>query len=291
MAKNFEPVFTITKVHGNCWIKAAGAKKYMAAKKGVFAYGTSIKTGRGASIIIEFSTGNICRVLEKTILDVTEDVKDKKLKKVILAEGEVEVSLEEFKDDADTIEFHKNNKLNVETPTAICGALGTEFRVKCFTEAGMRANIIECSRGQVKTWARRWGVDLFLISGMDKGDEVVIYEEFDKTFLMLRARAGKLPFLLQNSGDEPKEIQLAKGYTASVWHSKTTDGRVTVTTVVKDSSGKIIETVTFNRTMPPPDKPDSHDESDETVWVFPVLDKVTNVTPTSIPRVTPTGNI
>lgn len=118
-----ESQFKLIKIVGDCQVKLPDAKDFSAAKEGnAYPYGTTVKTGRKSSVVISFSEGNECRLLARTALTVSEDIKDKKMKSVRLAEGKVEVEL--------LPEFHKDNSLQVETATAICGAVQCHFQVE-----------------------------------------------------------------------------------------------------------------------------------------------------------------
>ena len=119
----FEPLFRVIKVTGECSLKRPKEREFSPAPESkAYPYGTKVRTGMQSSLVVIFSEGNICRVLANTHLTMSEGAGNKKLKVVRLNEGEVEVELKE--------DFHSDgNALNVETSTAICGAIGCKFNV------------------------------------------------------------------------------------------------------------------------------------------------------------------
>jgi len=80
-AAAFEQAFKLTKINGECNVMTPDSKVFAPAAEGkAYPYGSKISTGRKSSVIVEFSTGNSCRVLASSVLIVTEDAKDAKAK-------------------------------------------------------------------------------------------------------------------------------------------------------------------------------------------------------------------
>ena len=69
---------------------------------------------------LQFSQDNTFRLLARTTLMVTQGVRNPKLKVIQLTQGSVDLKLDDYPPDL---------KFQVETPSAICGAVGTRFSV------------------------------------------------------------------------------------------------------------------------------------------------------------------
>ncbi|NOY83009.1 MAG: FecR domain-containing protein [Kiritimatiellaeota bacterium] len=107
---------------GQCKVRLTSAKSYVPLELNKeYPFSTALKTGRNSFAVIEFSNGNRFRVLARTKVVVTADVRNPKFKKLQLARGKVEVELDNFPPGA---------RFSVETPTAVCGAVGTHFAVE-----------------------------------------------------------------------------------------------------------------------------------------------------------------
>jgi len=114
-----------------------------------YPFGTMIKTGRKSTVDLQFSPKNTCRVMPRTILTIKENIKNPKIKILSLQKGSVNLTLDNFP---------RDHKLQVETPTAICGALGTHFAVsfeddpdpkKAEAKHTTRETTFECSKGKI----------------------------------------------------------------------------------------------------------------------------------------------
>jgi len=153
-----------------------------------------LKTGRNSFAIIEFSNGNRFRVLARTTVKVTADVRNPKFKRLQLARGRVEVELDNFP---------KDQHFSVETPTAVCGAVGTRFVVeympmekttrtflglfrKRYTE---NENRFVCSRGKI--YARS---DTFDIGALPAGTGIgaIVETGRENSFTELRVTEGRI---------------------------------------------------------------------------------------------------
>lgn len=107
---------------GQCKVRASSGQAYKSVELNVdYPFGVELKTGRNSFVVVEFSNGNRFRVLARTKVVVSTDVRSPKFKKLRLAQGQVQVELDNFP---------PGSRFSVETPTAVCGAVGTHFAVE-----------------------------------------------------------------------------------------------------------------------------------------------------------------
>jgi len=156
--------------------------------------GAWLKTGRNSFAVIELSTGNRFRVLARTVVAVTADIRNPRVRKLQLASGRVEIELDRFP---------SGYQFRVETPTAVCGALGTRYAVAYEETAtpipGFFARLfgrkvrepehrITCSRGTIFVES-----PAFEISKVDAGTKVraVIHAGLENSFARVAATSGE----------------------------------------------------------------------------------------------------
>lgn len=141
--------FTVVKISGSQAKYRIEADFKALEEKKAYPFGTTLKTGRKTTVDLEFSPENAFRLMPRTTLTIVEDVKDARLKVLKLERGRVQAKLDNFPPD---------HGLQVETPTAVCGALGTHFTVAFEDEAdageapaeeSSRKNAISCEQGAV----------------------------------------------------------------------------------------------------------------------------------------------
>jgi len=239
-AAPFEQAFKITKINGECVVMVPDAKSFVAAIEGqAYPYGSKIKTGRKSSVVVEFSSGNFCRVLASTILAVNEQAKDKKAKTIKLDDGQISVELEE--------KFHENNSMTVETAAAICGAIGCKFNVKSYIENDFKIMWIECIEGKL----RITGPD-FEIPLLEKDDSVSIAKADEKSFLRIKNVKGTFNINLKNSQGEPISPELKLGYSVKIYREVSPNGQnMLVYDLIINAEGKTEMTSAYSRPIDP----------------------------------------
>ena len=130
-----------------------------------YSFPAGIKTVR-AQVTIEFSAGNKARILPQTVVNLaSEKVKHPRIK---LVGGSVALELDAFP---------KDHSLEVATPTAVCGHVGTNFEVSVGETAAKieGAQAFKCSKGQIYVNASG-----FKISELGVGSEVATTEHKGK---------------------------------------------------------------------------------------------------------------
>ena len=119
------PIFKAAKalkVTGEVMVRANEKDVAVAMKEGdSYPAGTIITTGRASFVDMEFSPKNTFRIMAGSTVTVQPNTKNPKLVALKLKEGEVESNLGNFP---------KGCHYEVQTPLAICGAVGTIFKVK-----------------------------------------------------------------------------------------------------------------------------------------------------------------
>ena len=168
----------------------------------VYSFGRTVTTGRNSYLDLQLSEGNTFRLLARTSLVVTEDVRDPKLKILQLDQGTVNLKLDNFPAD---------HKLHVETPSAICGAVGTRFIVSFEDPTmvsavagtpGSRAHRFSCEQGELQV-ASRFTIDdeiiigkSFTVDSVTAGSDMVavIHEGLDNAYTDVTVNRGRLTF-------------------------------------------------------------------------------------------------
>ena len=275
VAAPFEAAFKLTKINGECSVMTPDSKKFITADEGkAYPYGSKIKTGtRKSSVVIEFSSGNICRVLANTVLAVTEDAKDRKLKTLKLDEGEVGVELEE--------KFHENNSLDVETAAGICGAIGCKFRVKSSRESELKVIVIFCEDGKIRVHGPDFEIPL-----IEKEMGLSISKADDKDFTRLKNIKGiyVVNLLAKDAQGNPVKLELKTGYSIKIYREISPTGNMLVYLLVLSPEGKTEATYTYNRpldTKPDLDKKDDKGKKDNgngEITPFPPMSTTTTTT-------------
>ena len=140
LAAPFDAEFKIDKIAGECQVKAPGAGDFVAAEAGkTYAYGAEIKTGPDSSAVVILSEGNEIEIPKPSQVVMGEDAQDKKIKRIELKEGRVNVSLEK--------EFRKANQLEVATATAVAVPQGSKIAVLALSQPDKKSGSFGCVEG------------------------------------------------------------------------------------------------------------------------------------------------
>jgi len=238
LAAPFDTAFKLVKINNECQVMIPDARSFETAVEGkAYPYGSKVKTGRKSSVVIQFSAGNVCRVLASTTLTVSEDAKDVKAKTIKLSEGEVAVELGE--------EFHKDNSLNVETAAAICGAIGCKFTIKSFVEKELSITDAECLEGKLRFSGSDYDIPLF-----EKDDKVSIAKSSNKSFTRVKNYKGSFSVNHKNNAGEMMSTELKSGYSMKIYRNfSTTGATMLVTILVINPEGKMESSYTYGRNL------------------------------------------
>ncbi len=298
-AEPFEPVFLLKQYNGKCQVKTPDSRSFVTAMQNrAYPYGTILKTGAETVVHLEFSKNNTCKVMANTTLELAEDSKNKKLKRLLLDVGKIEVTLdEELKE--------TGNKIQVMTPTSICDAPGTRFTVAVQVEQDLKIAAFLVSKGIIKVWGEH-----FTVPELVKDGSVSIAASSDMSFIRLRNLKGKYKVEIRDENGEPRIVDTEPGATFKIHQRWSPDGKyLLVTTVLVSPDGELQESITHKveadalTDVPEellPEKPEVVVEEEETgetttttgqgvTVVTTTTSTTTTTTTTTVPSVTPVG--
>lgn len=193
--------FTALEVRGRCQVIQDGSTAPLEIGK-IYPFGTTLETERRSMAKLQFSNDNVFQLLARTRLTITEDANNPKLKILQLQKGQVDLTLDQFPDD---------HELQVETPTAVCGAVGTRFVVSFEQEetadgqaitSQRRQSSFSCDKGEVFV-ASRFSVggtettgDTMDVPSMTAGSALVatIHEGLENSYTDITVNRGSLTF-------------------------------------------------------------------------------------------------
>ncbi|MBN2300941.1 MAG: hypothetical protein JXN60_00360 [Lentisphaerae bacterium] len=233
-AAGFDPLFRILQIEGICTVQKPGeTQEVNALEDYAYPYGTRVKTGRNSSAVIRLSQGNDCRILAKADLAITEDVKNPKIKVIKLDAGKVDITLDE--------EFDKSGDgLNVETASAICGAIGCKFSVDARMVQDLQVVVILCIKGKISIFGPHFKVPFITT---DQG--ITVSSPRDRSFTRVKNVKGSYSIDVIGSDGEPKTIDIKMGSVIKIWRRKSEDGKlVIISTLVADETGALVEIIT-----------------------------------------------
>jgi hypothetical protein len=205
--------FKTLKVTGQCLAKLAGEEDYVdATNLTTYPFGTTLRTGRNSNMLLEFSQGNTFQLLPRTTLVLNQNTRNPKLKTLRLQSGSISLQLDDFP---------KGHKLEVETPSAICGAVGTRFVVSFDEvettpgESQPGRNSFSCSEGKVHVASRfKVGEEqvtgkTFSVPEVEAGTSIVafIHEGLENTYTDVTVNRGALSFQYGDSKNNTFKVQ------------------------------------------------------------------------------------
>ncbi len=138
--------FTVDEVKGaSCEIQPAGAAWKPAKQGESFKVGSSGKTGSSSTFVVIFDAQSKFRLLPKAEVVISPETRDSKVRKV------TELTMTVKKGGVEVTEVPQNYELKVQTPTAVCGAVGTTYTVKV---DGQTKSTFECAEGEIMAESR-----------------------------------------------------------------------------------------------------------------------------------------
>lgn len=148
-AEKFD-AFTIQQTRGSsCEVKPSGNPDWKTAKEGeTYKAGAGGRTGGQSTLTVAFDDDNRFRLLPKTEVVIRVSTRDARFRKVI------ELSMDKGNVEVDLDAFPKGYQLKVQTPTAVCGAVGTRFSVE---SKSRQENAFRCGKGTISARSREDG--------------------------------------------------------------------------------------------------------------------------------------
>ncbi len=134
--------FIVQQVRGkSAEIKPGGTSVWQPAKeRETHKAGSMGRTGDQSTFTVAFDTRNRFRLLPNTEVIIQTSTHDPRFRKVIdltMNKGTVEVDLDALP---------QGYQMKIQTPTAVCGAIGTRFKVKAENQV---ENYFECTQGTI----------------------------------------------------------------------------------------------------------------------------------------------
>lgn len=234
-AVNFDPLFRVTSINGECSIMPKGGSDFIQIESGkAYPYGSHLKTGRKSSLIIVLSDGNECQVLANADLVMTHDATNPKLKIIKLNAGTVDVDLDP--------EFENSGYgLQVETAAAICGAIGCKFSNDVRADNDMTVSTFAVGEGRV----RIIGED-FEVKEMDADDFISVAASFDGEFTRIKNLKGSFLIDVKNSAGEVQSVEIKLNSIVKIWAQTAEAGQKrTVTIIFTSPDGKVEQAFTY----------------------------------------------
>jgi hypothetical protein len=215
-AEQFEE-FTIKKVTGDsCKVTPKGGAEKPAKENDVLKSGARGQTGGGqSSFVVAFDDQNQFRLLPRTDVVISTSTRDSRFQKVIdltMGKGSVEVDLKKFP---------KGYQMKVQTPTAVCGAVGTEFTVQ---SESREENVFECRNGTI--FANSLEDGSFDAPRIAKGQSLTATAAPGKenSYAQLKT-SGDMPIAI---GSKDNKLDVRDGSTIEVAQEKRRDAKLAV---------------------------------------------------------------
>ena len=237
-AVRFDPLFRVVGIQGECLVKPPKASDFFpAVEDRAYPYGTKLRTGHSSSAIIRFSNGNDCRILSNARATIIQDAKDKKLKTVQLHEGKAIVELDK--------DFHESttDALNIETPAAICGAIGCKFEVSSSIDHSLGLNlvVIRILEGTISVFGPNFEIPL-----MKEKETLSVNCTLNGDFTRLKPIKGSLETNLTDPDGNRKVISMHKQSSVKLWRTRSVvEDNLVIAIAIVDPTGKILETYAY----------------------------------------------
>ncbi len=198
-AGDFE-TFSIQKVKGDsCEIKSSGkSASWVAAKDhDIHKTGSRGRTGDDSSFVVSFDEENSFRLLADTEVVISATARSSGYQKVVnlsMSQGKVEIDLKAFP---------KNYQFKVQTPTAVCGAIGTSFDVSADSD---QKNMFKCKNGTI--FARSLEDRSFDAAQIHPGQSLtaIVKPGKENSYTKLETSGGTIPVSI-GSDDHSYDIQ------------------------------------------------------------------------------------
>ena len=290
----FEPVFRLMKVTGEVTVKAPGAGQFKEAEEGkAYPYGTAVRTGKRAAVIVVYAANNTCQVgpLANLMVEAAS---------ILLDAGKVEIVLEE------------GNALAVTTPCASSESVGGAFTIEMKSEAELKIAVYTCTAGELAILS-----DMFQVPALDANDLLSVSCAQDQSFIRLKDIQGKFDVFFTDDSGTPRSEAMERNSVVKIWRRKAdTSDAIVVTILLVKPDGTLGEAINYTIKPEPkvavvaPDQPplpvvggddddDDDDDAGEKEELEDVLDDdpswfnststSTTTTTSTMPDVTPTG--
>ncbi len=241
LAVQFDPMFCLVNLRGDCSVKAPDGNQFVEATEGkAYPYGSKVVAGTNSSALIVLSEGNVCRIMDNTMVSVDQDRKNKNKRMIFLDTGKLEVEID---DDISK----SGNCLQIVTVTSISEPAGLKpkFLVESSDEEDLKVSLVTCKDGTLNVFGV--GFD----AAMSKGDVLSATGSRDKRFVRLKNVKGGFDLAVKNT-EGKKEIRKTKpGSVAKIWRKKSEAANVLVIRLLLISpEGTLEDAITYSEKVP-----------------------------------------
>jgi hypothetical protein len=284
-AAPFEPLFRIIQLTGGCTVMLPGTSEPAPAIEGkAYPFGTRIRTDRKGLALVQFSTGNECRILANASVAIADDVKDARVKVIRLDAGKIEV---EVQDDA-----LQDGGLMVETCCASCSLMGCNLSVEVRNEQDLATTAFAVKSGKVKVFGTHYEVPV-----LDMDDVLFVSCATDRSFIRIRNIQGAFSLSYRDSEGNSKLNEMQKDEIVKIWRKPTAKGdkaSIIILYALPDGSTKDTQTYTepitepVAKTTPPVTAPTTPGEAAPPAGE--ALPSIKPVLTVDVPTLTPTSS-
>lgn len=235
-AAPFDPVFRVTGVIGDVSVKLPESNSFVPAEEGkAYPYGTSIQSGGGGSVLVNYSEGNTAQVGSGTSLMIESDT-------ILINEGKVDVTLEDDKD------------LNVVSSCSSAMTTGGNFGAEVRREAELSISVYTCNSGNLSISS-----DMFTCPQLEPNDYVSVSCAYDNSFVRVKNIKGEFDLSFTDDTGTPRVSTLEKDSVVKIWRKQAAKSKaVAYTVLLINPDGSISDTINFV-TMPPSGDDDDDD--------------------------------
>lgn len=246
-AAPFEPLFRVVSLKGPCHALVPGSADFVPVQKGkAYPFGTAIRCGKNAGAVLAFSAVDAVQLEAGTAVATAEDPANPARKFLRLRAGRLGTRLSNG---------NPAEALTIETPVAAC--LDIEGAVK-FELAGTEAGTALSIRTEPSSRAKVVGPQ-FIVPEIKNGMGARITTANDNSLTRIENLMGDYTVLINKGTDEraPAMVDGAANQdllpvatstraAVKIWRSRApVGGRLIVSALAADSSGKVTETYAF----------------------------------------------
>jgi hypothetical protein len=218
----FEPVFRLLQVNGDVSVKTPDAGRFSAAEEGkAYPYGTSVRTGAGAAVIVMYAENNSARVGPSANLSVEST-------SILLEGGKIEIVLEE------------GNELAVATPCSSVQSVGGAFSAEVKAEAELLVTVFAAQRGALTVMS-----DMFQCPAITEGVLSVSCAQ-DGSFVRLKNVKGKFAVIFKDDTNTARTVDMDVDAVLKIWRRGADESdAIVVTILIVAPDGSLTEAINY----------------------------------------------
>jgi len=214
-------------------VQTPGSTTPVEARTGkLLAYGTTIRTARGASLVIILSEDNTCTIGGNAVLTMAEDPSDPTRKILELHRGKADIALEEG--------YREQNTLTVLTRCTAANILkGGASSVDARTEADLRVVVIVIQKGEIEASGPQFEIPLLA----DKSAVTIACAE-DLSFIRLRDIQGEYDVQVDEADGKTRLVEMVKDSVIKILRKTSeVDANILIVTVLEVHDGRVADDI------------------------------------------------